>query len=105
MGNRFMLAFLTLSMLTATTSGCVSGGRTEKAPAQVSSNSEVSASSTSSKSGKLSDPKATKETQALYTYLCDSFGKVMISCQQESTWMGSEPIHSSPRTTWVVRIR
>lgn len=89
MGNKFMLAFLALSMLTATTSGCVKGDSTAKAPAQTTSKIEVSASSASSKTGTLSDPKATKEAQALYTYLCDSFGKVMISCQQESTWMGS----------------
>ncbi|MBR6380777.1 MAG: hypothetical protein IKS07_03760 [Lachnospiraceae bacterium] len=30
-----------------------------------------------------------ERTQALYEYLCDSYGKVMLSAQQESTWMGS----------------
>ena len=32
---------------------------------------------------------ANEATEEVYQYLCDSFGKVMLSCQQESTWMGS----------------
>lgn len=39
---------------------------------------------------KLSNPKSTAKTQALYNYLCDTYGKNVISGQQESTWMGSE---------------
>lgn len=39
---------------------------------------------------KLSNPNATAKTQALYNYLCDTYGKNVISGQQESTWMGSE---------------
>lgn len=39
---------------------------------------------------KLSNPNATAKTQALYNYLCDTYGKNVISGQQESTWRGSE---------------
>lgn len=39
---------------------------------------------------KLSNPNSTAKTQALYNYLCDTYGKNVISGQQESTWMGSE---------------
>ena len=40
--------------------------------------------------GKLSNPKASAQTQSLYSFLCDTYGKNVISGQQESTWMGSE---------------
>lgn len=38
---------------------------------------------------KLSNPNADEPTQKLYDYICENFGKTMLSCQQESTWMGS----------------
>ena len=38
----------------------------------------------------LSDQKATAKTQALYAFLCDTYGKHVLAGQQESTWMGSE---------------
>ena len=38
----------------------------------------------------LSNPNATAETQSLYRFLNDTYGKHVISGQQESTWMGSE---------------
>ena len=40
--------------------------------------------------GKLSNPKASSQAQSLYNFLCDTYGKNVISGQQESTWMGSE---------------
>ena len=40
--------------------------------------------------GKLSNPKASAQAQSLYNFLCDTYGKNVISGQQESTWMGSE---------------
>ncbi len=39
---------------------------------------------------KLSNPDATKEAQALYEYICQTYKNGIISGQQESTWMGSE---------------
>ncbi|MBR3267356.1 MAG: hypothetical protein IKI58_01280 [Oscillospiraceae bacterium] len=40
--------------------------------------------------GRLSNPKASAQTQSLYNFLCDTYGNHVISGQQESTWMGSE---------------
>jgi len=37
----------------------------------------------------LSNPNADAKTQRIYDYICENFGTNMISCQQESTWMGS----------------
>ena len=41
-------------------------------------------------SKQLSNKNASAQTQALYSYLCDTYGNYVISGQQESTWMGSE---------------
>ena len=38
---------------------------------------------------RLSNPSATQKTKAVYRFLCENFGKKIISGQQESTWMGS----------------
>ena len=38
---------------------------------------------------KLSNPNADETTIMVYDYLCENFEKTMLSCQQESTWMGS----------------
>lgn len=37
----------------------------------------------------LSNKNADEKTQQIYKYICENFGISMISCQQESTWMGS----------------
>ena len=37
----------------------------------------------------LSNPNAMDETARIYDYICENFGKTMLSCQMESTWMGS----------------
>lgn len=49
----------------------------------------TTAAETAGSSHKLSNPDADAVTQKVYDYLCDNFGKTMLSCQQESTWMGS----------------
>lgn len=38
---------------------------------------------------KLSNPNADEVTQKVYDYICENFEKNIITCQQESTWMGS----------------
>ena len=38
----------------------------------------------------LSNPNASSEARSLYRFLNDTYGKHVISGQQESTWMGSE---------------
>ena len=50
---------------------------------------EIRDTVSSPESAQLSNPNATEETVNTYRYLCESFGNVMLSCQQESTWMGS----------------
>ena len=37
----------------------------------------------------LSNPNANTSALRTYNYLCENYGKVMLACQQESTWMGS----------------
>lgn len=37
----------------------------------------------------LSNPNAMEETAMIYDYICENFGVKMLSCQMESTWMGS----------------
>ncbi|MBQ7782414.1 MAG: hypothetical protein IJ368_00430 [Oscillospiraceae bacterium] len=39
---------------------------------------------------RLSNPDASAEAQELFDYICQTYGKSIISGQQESTWMGSE---------------
>ncbi|MCM1333989.1 MAG: glycoside hydrolase family 26 protein [Bacteroides sp.] len=50
---------------------------------------DVPASAAAKSATPLSNPNADEATQGVYDYLCESFGSVMLSCQQESTWMGS----------------
>lgn len=38
---------------------------------------------------KLSNPNADAVTAKVYNYVCETFGKQIMTCQQESTWMGS----------------
>ncbi len=51
---------------------------------------EAGSSAGTSVSGSLSNPNASAQTRSLYSFLCDTYGKHVISGQQESTWMGSE---------------
>ncbi len=39
--------------------------------------------------GNLSNPNADEITKEVYNYICENFGTYIISCQQESTWMGT----------------
>lgn len=38
---------------------------------------------------KLANADATVKTKKIYDYICENYGTNMLSCQQESTWMGS----------------
>lgn len=81
--------------------GC---SKSEGTPSQTDANTEQTAAVSSQETGstqgdlsfepilkdyKLSNPNADENTVKLYNYLCECYGNVMISCQQESTWMGS----------------
>ena len=50
----------------------------------------VSSPAPKKKTRKLSNPNASEKAQKLYDYICDTYGKAILSGQQESTWMGSE---------------
>ncbi len=64
-----------------TLAGC--GNSSDSGSSAASPSSESSAEAT----GKAAT--AASRKQAVYTYLSDNFGKVMLSCQQESTWKGT----------------
>lgn len=68
----FCAAVITITML----GGCQNGS---------SEDNNIPDSSPYSLSNKNSD----KKTKSIYKYICDSYGKYMLSSQQESTWMGS----------------
>ncbi len=53
--------------------------------------SDISAAAATSYTAKhkLSNPNADEITSRAYDYICDNFEQYIISCQQESTWMGS----------------
>lgn len=94
---------LVLSISAALLTGCsgsVSNSTTENSTANsdsLSANSENS--SANNESGVVSDnyeshfalsnPNADINTRKLYDYINDVYGKKIITCQQESTWMGS----------------
>lgn len=50
---------------------------------------EQSAGKTLAVSGKLSNPAANDKTRRIYAYVCENFGKRIISAQQESIWVAS----------------
>lgn len=54
-----------------------------------STNSAVGNTSVSTGTPALSNKNADETTKKVYSYICENFGEYMLSCQQESTWMGS----------------
>lgn len=67
-----------------TTSSAATTTEAAEVTTTVSVNSENSIIKSS-----LSNPNADKTTQKVYEYICENFGSRMLSCQQESTWMGT----------------
>ena len=72
---------ITLSLTIALLSGACKTG--------VNSGTAVAKAGASSSGYALSNKNATKKTAKVYKYITDVYGKNMLSCQQESTWMGS----------------
>lgn len=68
--------------------GCGRDG-TEEAAAAVPETPSAAESAAPQTKRKLSNPNADAAAQEVYDYLCENFGSKIISCQQESTWMGS----------------
>lgn len=80
----------TTAETTVTTTATTTAATTAKTTAENAKTTEsTTAAEIISSSHKLSNPNADAVTQKVYDYLCDNFGKTMLSCQQESTWMGS----------------
>lgn len=79
------------AVTTAETTAETTAATTEATTAATTAKTTESttAAETAGSSHKLSNPDADAVTQKVYDYLCDNFGKTMLSCQQESTWMGS----------------
>ena len=71
---REILPFLALALVVIALAGC------NKKPTQaVVSNGKY----------KLSNAAASAKTVEIFDYICDNFGTNILTCQQESTWMGS----------------
>lgn len=108
-GNKIislLCAILLISSLAGCTTGTGAGDFQEKgstegtvteedvrsdsanAPSDTDS-SETSVDHQAPKPGMLTNPNANEKTKAIYAYLCENFEVTMLSCQQESTWMGS----------------
>ena len=67
-----------------------SSGDSQATPQESISETPVPNDPASSSENKKEEAQSVAEKKNLiYDYICDNFGKVMISCQQESTWMGS----------------
>lgn len=73
----FCAAVITVSVL---------GGCGKALPKNETANEQ---SSVLSEEHSLSNKNSDEKTQKIYKYICDLYGKNMLSCQQESTWMGS----------------
>lgn len=52
-------------------------------------NTAENAETTTSAQTEAAPPTAADKKESVYRYICENFGKSMLSCQQESTWMGS----------------
>lgn len=75
----------TTNALTTTTAATAT---TTAAPAETSQT--VTEVETNIPASSLSNPNASEAAKKLYQYISDTYGKAIISGQQESTWMGSD---------------
>ena len=79
----------TAAMLLSLVSGCAKNNSGDTSAAETTPAEEVTEMAVYEAKYSLSNPNADVNAQKVYDYLCDSFGKYMLSCQQESTWMSS----------------
>ncbi|MBD5141824.1 MAG: mannan endo-1,4-beta-mannosidase A and B [Ruminococcus sp.] len=86
-------ALVSAILIAVSAAGCSnnSGTADTSQASQTSSGAaSVTAEAAAEKSVSLSNPNATKEAQALFDYICETYRNGIISGQQESTWMGSD---------------
>lgn len=93
--NKNIPAAIILAAAVVLSSACGTGAAQQTETAESTSAAQVTEASAIATEA---DTQATEEvrpegmsekTQRVYDYICGSFGKQMLSCQQESTWMGS----------------
>lgn len=94
--KKLLSALMALTVTLASMTGCADDSNSEKVPAvlteQTAASEEAPAQPEEVKKTsryKLSNPDADEITMKVYDYICENFGTKMMSCQQESTWMGS----------------
>ena len=82
---------LAVPLILAVFSGCGTGGETDLENGSISTSAETEEITEAAYESKyvLSNPNADEATRKVYDYICENFGTYMLSCQQESTWMGS----------------
>ncbi len=80
---KFIPLFCAAAVMASMLAGCGKTPAAEAAPTVTAQNAE--------QPGKysLSNKNADEKTKKIYKYISDTYGKNMIACQQESTWMGS----------------
>ena len=95
--NKNISAAIILALAVVLLSACGKGAghQTETAGSTSSSAAQTSGTAAAvteadTQAEKETQPAGMSEkTQKVYDYICEGFGKQMLSCQQESTWMGS----------------
>ena len=78
-------AVMTMAVMTA----CANSDSSSKAESSTSTTESKNDAPKENFAHQLSNPNANADALRLYNYLYDSFGNVMLTCQQESTWMGT----------------
>ncbi len=88
MKHRILAAAAALVIASFVLSSC--GNSSESDSSENATTSQTVQTETSqTESAENTAPTAADRKDALYSYICENFGKTMLSCQQESTWMGS----------------
>lgn len=87
MKHRIFAAAAALIIASSVLSSCgnSAGDSSENSASSLTSQNET----TQTESAENTAHTAAKRKDALYNYICENFGQTMLSCQQESTWMGS----------------
>ena len=82
---------LAVPLILSVFSGCETGGKTNLENMSISTSAEAAEIAEAAYESKyvLSNSNADEATRKVYDYICENFGTYMLSCQQESTWMGS----------------
>lgn len=88
MKRKIIAVICTAALVTSALASCsnAEAKATDDAASAVSLNEDISSNKYEHR---LSNQKASESALKTYNYIYDSFGSSMLTCQQESTWMGS----------------